>query len=83
MGCLNIILRMNIAGEREAMTGTDTQGIQVTDMEIWDRYAMREDPTEADQVLMTVLAVLEADLHHMNVGSLFWLTRCQCLCFGI
>lgn len=72
---------MNIAVEREAMTGTDTQGIQVIGMELWDRYVMREDPTEADQVLMTVLAELEADLHHMNVGSSFGLNQRSMLLF--
>lgn len=70
MGCLNaiIILRTSTAGEIEAMIGTDTQ---VIGMETWDHCVMREEPIEAEQVLMTVLADLEADLLHMNVASLF------------
>lgn len=61
-----------MAGESGAMIGTDTQEMG---MELWDRYVMREEPIEADQVLMTVLAELEADLLHMNVGSLFNLSE--------
>ena len=62
-----------MAGEREAMTGTtDTK---VIGMETWDHCVMREEPIEADHVLMTVLAELEADLLHMNVGSLFNLSE--------
>ena len=68
-----------MAGESGAMIGTDTQEMG---MELWDRYVMREEPIEADQVLMTVLAELEADLLHMNVASLFIrLKGYQCLSF--
>lgn len=52
-------------------------------LELWDRCAMREDPIEADRVLMTVLAELEADLHHMNVGSLFGLPYVNASVIGI
>lgn len=34
-------------------------------------YIMREEPIEANRVLMTLLAELEGDILHMNVGSLF------------
>ncbi|KAF3558978.1 hypothetical protein F2Q69_00013352 [Brassica cretica] len=53
-------------GESGAMIGTDTQEMG---MELWDRYVMREEPIEADQVPMTVLAELEAALLHMNVAT--------------
>lgn len=77
MGCLNTIIILR-AGEREAMIGTDTQEMG---MELWDRYVMREEAIEADQVLMTVLAELEAHLLHMNVGSLFR-SSLLVFCFG-